>query len=164
MKCYAYTDESGNSGLKLFGDAQDTCWTGNLLAAVRDRVKDFPYDARSIQIACQRISHVPLEHHNMFFAGNNGNSGNSRMNTGVFVFSRARSNWERREQIRAATCICSHFRGQGERTGNAGIRANIHCSRRSHCSRPISRLTEFFKFEPHGSTPAPEVRTLNALR
>ena len=32
MKCYAYTDESGNSGLKLFGSNQDTFWTGTLIA------------------------------------------------------------------------------------------------------------------------------------
>jgi len=32
MKCYAYTDESGNSGLKLFGDAQDTFWTGTMIS------------------------------------------------------------------------------------------------------------------------------------
>lgn len=32
MKCYAYTDESGNSGLKLFGDGQDTFWTGTMLS------------------------------------------------------------------------------------------------------------------------------------
>jgi hypothetical protein len=32
MKCYAYADESGNSGLKLFGDQQDTFWTGTLIS------------------------------------------------------------------------------------------------------------------------------------
>jgi len=32
MKCYACTDESGNSGLKLFGDAQDTFWTGTMIS------------------------------------------------------------------------------------------------------------------------------------
>jgi len=28
--CFAYTDESGNSGLQLFGNDQDTFWTGTL--------------------------------------------------------------------------------------------------------------------------------------
>lgn len=32
MKCYAYADESGNSGLKLFGGEQDTFWTGTLIS------------------------------------------------------------------------------------------------------------------------------------
>ena len=32
MKCHAYADESGNSGLKLFGDQQDTFWTGTLIS------------------------------------------------------------------------------------------------------------------------------------
>jgi hypothetical protein len=32
MKCYAYTDESGNSGLKLFDVDQDAFWTGTLVA------------------------------------------------------------------------------------------------------------------------------------
>lgn len=32
MRCYAYADESGNSGLKLFGDQQDTFWTGTLIS------------------------------------------------------------------------------------------------------------------------------------
>ena len=32
MKCYAYTDESGNSGLKLFDVDQETFWTGTLVA------------------------------------------------------------------------------------------------------------------------------------
>lgn len=32
MKCFAYADESGNSGLKLFGDQQDTFWTGTLIS------------------------------------------------------------------------------------------------------------------------------------
>jgi hypothetical protein len=27
MKCFVYADESGNSGLKLFGDRQDIFWT-----------------------------------------------------------------------------------------------------------------------------------------
>ena len=32
MRCNAYADESGNSGLKLFGDQQDTFWTGTLVS------------------------------------------------------------------------------------------------------------------------------------
>ncbi len=32
MKCYAYADESGNSGLRLFDNDQDTFWTGTLIA------------------------------------------------------------------------------------------------------------------------------------
>jgi hypothetical protein len=32
MKCFAYADESGNSGLRLFGDQQDTFWTGTLIS------------------------------------------------------------------------------------------------------------------------------------
>jgi hypothetical protein len=32
MKCFAYTDESGNSGLQLFGNEQDTFWTGTLVS------------------------------------------------------------------------------------------------------------------------------------
>lgn len=32
MNCYAYVDESGNSGLKLFGDQQDTFWTGTVIS------------------------------------------------------------------------------------------------------------------------------------
>lgn len=32
MKRYAYTDESGNSGLKLFDSGQDRFWTGTLIA------------------------------------------------------------------------------------------------------------------------------------
>ena len=32
MKCYAYADESGNSGLKLFADQQDTFWTATLIS------------------------------------------------------------------------------------------------------------------------------------
>lgn len=32
MRCNAYADESGNSGLKLFGDQQDTFWTGTLIS------------------------------------------------------------------------------------------------------------------------------------
>src|SRR5271163_955103 len=32
MKRFAYTDESGNSGLKLFDSGQDTFWTGTLIA------------------------------------------------------------------------------------------------------------------------------------
>ena len=32
MKCFAYTDESGNSGLKLFDSGQDVFWTGTLIA------------------------------------------------------------------------------------------------------------------------------------
>lgn len=32
MKCFAYADESGNSGLRLFGDKQDTFWTCTLIA------------------------------------------------------------------------------------------------------------------------------------
>jgi hypothetical protein len=32
VKCFAYADESGNSGLKLFGDKQDTFWTGTLIS------------------------------------------------------------------------------------------------------------------------------------
>jgi hypothetical protein len=32
MKCFAYTDESGSSGLKLFNDDQDTFWTGTVIA------------------------------------------------------------------------------------------------------------------------------------
>ncbi|MDE1154410.1 MAG: DUF3800 domain-containing protein [Acidobacteriaceae bacterium] len=31
MRCFAYADESGNSGLRLFGDKQDTFWTGTLI-------------------------------------------------------------------------------------------------------------------------------------
>lgn len=32
MKCYAYTDESGNSGLELFKTDQESFWTGTLIA------------------------------------------------------------------------------------------------------------------------------------
>ena len=32
MKRYAFTDESGNSGLNLFDTAQETFWTGTLIA------------------------------------------------------------------------------------------------------------------------------------
>jgi hypothetical protein len=32
MRRYAYTDESGNSGLKLFDSGQDTFWTGTLIS------------------------------------------------------------------------------------------------------------------------------------
>ncbi|HWG21354.1 MAG TPA: DUF3800 domain-containing protein [Terracidiphilus sp.] len=32
MERYAYTDESGNSGFKLFNSGQDTFWTGTLIA------------------------------------------------------------------------------------------------------------------------------------
>jgi len=32
MRCYAYTDESGNSGLRLFDVDQETFWTGTLIA------------------------------------------------------------------------------------------------------------------------------------
>ena len=32
MKCYAYTDESGNSGLELFNTDQESFWTGTLIS------------------------------------------------------------------------------------------------------------------------------------
>ena len=32
MKCFVFADESGNSGLKLFDDGQDTFWTGTVIA------------------------------------------------------------------------------------------------------------------------------------
>ncbi len=32
MKRFAFTDESGNSGLKLFDNGQDSFWTGTLIA------------------------------------------------------------------------------------------------------------------------------------
>src|SRR6476646_1240640 len=32
MKCYAYTDESGNSGLELFNTDQESFWTATLIA------------------------------------------------------------------------------------------------------------------------------------
>jgi hypothetical protein len=32
MKCFVFADESGNSGLKLFDDGQDTFWTGTVMA------------------------------------------------------------------------------------------------------------------------------------
>lgn len=32
MKCFVFADESGNSGLKLFDDAQDTFWSGTVVA------------------------------------------------------------------------------------------------------------------------------------
>lgn len=32
MKRFAFTDESGNSGLKLFDSGQDVFWTGTLIA------------------------------------------------------------------------------------------------------------------------------------
>ncbi len=32
MKCFSYTDESGNSGQNLFDPAQETFWTGTLIA------------------------------------------------------------------------------------------------------------------------------------
>lgn len=32
MKCFVFADESGNSGLKLFDDEQDTFWTGTAIA------------------------------------------------------------------------------------------------------------------------------------
>jgi len=32
MKCFVFADESGNSGLKLFDDGQDTFWSGTVIA------------------------------------------------------------------------------------------------------------------------------------
>jgi hypothetical protein len=32
MRCFAFTDESGNSGLNLFDTGQETFWTGTLIA------------------------------------------------------------------------------------------------------------------------------------
>ena len=42
MRCFAYADESGNSGLRLFGDKQDTFWTGTLIAFFFDWIPNMP--------------------------------------------------------------------------------------------------------------------------
>src|SRR5437879_990050 len=43
MKCYAYTDESGHSGLELFKTDQEMFWTGTLIsfADVDSKYKSF---------------------------------------------------------------------------------------------------------------------------
>jgi hypothetical protein len=55
MKCFVFADESGNSGLKLFDDGQDTFWTGTVIAFANRMFEPWHFHISDIRLPIEFV-------------------------------------------------------------------------------------------------------------